>query len=68
MRLSLYRDGKPLDAAEAGEDVTFENGDAVVTVREDRLYKLVKESSSDQHTLEIRIESPGLKAFTFTFG
>jgi thiol-disulfide isomerase/thioredoxin len=61
--LRILRDGQPIGTA-AGEDV--KNG--TVIVQEDKLYKLVNENTPGEHTLEIIIESPGLKAFTFTFG
>jgi len=59
----VLRDGKPV-GAEAGEDV--KNG--TMTVKEDRLYKIIEDSGYGEHTLELLIENPGLKAFTFTFG
>lgn len=68
VRVRLYRDGKPLTAAEAGEDVRFESGEATVLIQEDRLYKLIKEAATGEHMLEMIIESSGLRAFTFTFG
>ena len=37
-------------------------------VREYKLYPIIQDSDHGTHTLEIIIESPGLRAFTFTFG
>ena len=65
VKIKILKDGKPL-GLEAGEDVDTES--STVTVREDRLYKLIEDSSYGEHTLEMIIESPGLRAFTFTFG
>ena len=62
-KVTVLRDGVPV-SAEAGADV--QNGS--VTVQSDRLYHLVHEPAPGEHTLELIIESPGLKAFTFTFG
>ena len=56
-------DGKPI-GAEAGEDV--KNG--VVTIKEDRLYRIVEGKEYGEHTLEIIIKKPGVQAFAFTFG
>lgn len=53
VRLKVLLDGKPL---------------GTVFVKDDRLYKLVEGSDYGEHTLEITIESPGLRAYTFTFG
>ncbi len=74
VKVTVLRDGVPVPDAFAGADV--QNGS--VTVQSDRLYHLIRESASglsaeasakaDEHTLELIIESPGLKAFTFTFG
>jgi thiol-disulfide isomerase/thioredoxin len=64
VRLRITRDGKPLGAA-AGGDVS---ADGIVTVQEDRLYRLVEDSGYGEHTLEIEVLDIGLKAYTFTFG
>lgn len=61
--LRIKVDGKDVGSL-AGEDV--KNG--VVQVKEDRLYKLIKSTKSEVHQLEIIIDKPGFKAYTFTFG
>lgn len=53
------------EGTRAGEDV---GADGTVFIKEDRLYKLIQNSDIGEHVLKIEIESPGLKAFTFTFG
>ncbi len=68
VKIKILRDGKPLTSAEAGEDVVVSNGESTATIKENRLYKLIHESSFSEHALEVIIENPGLKAFTFTFG
>jgi len=66
--VTVLRDGKPL-GAEAGKDVTGAGGTTTAFIREDRLYELIDDpSGAGEHTLEIIIEKPGLRAFTFTFG
>lgn len=57
-------DGK-LVGDEKGEDVG-ESG--ILTVNEDRLYKIIQSKVYGEHTLELEILSPGLKTFAFTFG
>lgn len=65
--ITVLLDGQPLQESK-GESLTFENGQATGTVQPDELYKLVESDDHGDHTLEIIIEKPGLKAFTFTFG
>lgn len=61
--LKLSRDGKPLGSALGS---SAKNG--VVNVQADDLYRLIEDTVFGEHVLEIFIEKPGLKAFTFTFG
>ena len=62
--IQVLQDGQPIGAA-AGSDV--HNG--VVTVGQSRLYNIVNNpDGSGEHTLELIVNSPGLEAFTFTFG
>ncbi|MEK7567712.1 MAG: redoxin family protein [Patescibacteria group bacterium] len=66
--VEVLLDGKPL-LSEAGSDiVATSDGKTIVKIKEARLYKIIQGSQSETHTLELRIQSPGLKAFTFTFG
>ena len=58
-------DGQPIPKTMRGADVSE---DGTITIKEDRLYRLVEDSSWDTHTIEIIPEAPGLEAFTFTFG
>ena len=39
-----------------------------VMVEADTLYNIVDDSGYGEHTLELIIESPGVRLFTFTFG
>jgi thiol-disulfide isomerase/thioredoxin len=64
VKVTVLRDGVPAPANIAGVDV--QSGS--VTVQADRLYHLISEPAPSEHTLELIIESPGLRAFTFTFG
>ncbi len=64
--IQLLIDGKPISPDFMGGDVA---SDGTVTVKEDRLYKLVENKAGyGEHTLEIIIPRAGLRAFTFTFG
>lgn len=63
--VQVFQDGKPVSAAAAGSDV--HNG--VITVKGSRLYNVIDDPGAPgEHTLELIIDSPGLEAFTFTFG
>ncbi|OHA05520.1 MAG: hypothetical protein A2934_05440 [Candidatus Sungbacteria bacterium RIFCSPLOWO2_01_FULL_47_10] len=67
--IKILRDGKPLTADTAGADVVVKESSSEAIIQEDRLYKLIQDKNGyGEHTLEIIIENPGLKAFTFTFG
>lgn len=59
--------------AGADKPVTVEvrrDGNLVKTiqVQTHQLYSLIEEQSYSEHTLELIIQTPGLQAFTFTFG
>lgn len=62
-RIEIFQDGAPIGLS-GGADVI--DGAAVIT--ESRLYHLVRNHEAGAHQLELRIKSPGLKAYTFTFG
>lgn len=64
VHVKVVLDGQ-LVGSQKGEDL---GADGIMTVSEDRLYKIIQDSNYGQHTLELQILSPGLKAFTFTFG
>jgi len=53
--IKILRDGKALESE-------------TKTIKDDRLYILAEDAEYGDHTLEIIIEQPGLRAFTFTFG
>ncbi|MEK7185321.1 MAG: redoxin family protein [Patescibacteria group bacterium] len=67
-QIKITRDGVPLSASFAGDDVRIENEESIVTVKNSKLYKLIEDSSAGEHVLEITIPEGNLKAFTFTFG
>ncbi len=65
VKAKILIDGSPIPAAMRGADIS---ADGTVTFSENRLYRLVEDRSWGEHTIEIIIESPGLDAYTFTFG
>lgn len=65
VRLRITIDGgKPLGELR-GADVSE---DGLVTVHDERLYKLIEGEGYGEHTLEIEVLDVGLQAYTFTFG
>ncbi len=64
VKAKILIDGAPIGALH-GSDVA---SDGTVTIKDNRLYDLVKGSDYGTHTLEIDIEGSGLDAYTFTFG
>lgn len=67
--LKLKLDGKDVTENNKGWDVTIENGEARVEIRESDLYNLIDTGDDyDTHILEIIIPESGLRAFAFTFG
>lgn len=62
-RMQVLLDGKPISAADSGDDV--KNG--VVTVKDQRLYRLVDVGKVETHTVTLR-PAPGISAYAFTFG
>lgn len=58
-------------SAEKGSTIQVYQDGALVseqTVQDDQLYILVEDEEHGEHLLEILVEDPGFKAFTFTFG
>ncbi|MGK2877785.1 MAG: cytochrome c biogenesis protein DipZ [Solirubrobacterales bacterium] len=62
-RMQVLLDGRPVSAADAGDDV--KNG--VATISNQRLYRLVDTVRIETHTLTLR-PAPGISGYAFTFG
>ena len=63
--VKVLLDGKVIDPSVAGSDV--KNG--IVTVDTDRLYNIVDlQGKTESHTLKFEFQTPGVEAYTFTFG
>jgi cytochrome c biogenesis protein CcdA/thiol-disulfide isomerase/thioredoxin len=62
-KMQVLLDGKPISAADAGDDV--KNG--VATITNQRLYRLVDTGKVETHTLTLR-PAPGISGYAFTFG
>ncbi|MEK7188197.1 MAG: thioredoxin-like domain-containing protein [Patescibacteria group bacterium] len=68
IEVEVLRDGGPLSSSVAGKDIIFRNGKSYVQIKENRLYRLIDDESSESHRLEMIIGNSGLQAYTFTFG
>ncbi len=67
--LEIELDGLPLPKDFAGDDVRIgADGKAVVTVKEPRMYRLVKANVYHRGTLKLKTPSGNLRMFAFTFG
>jgi cytochrome c biogenesis protein CcdA/thiol-disulfide isomerase/thioredoxin len=63
--VKVYLDGKIIDQSVAGMDV--KNG--VIRVDSDRLYNVVDlHGKTENHILRLDFQTPGVQAYTFTFG
>lgn len=63
--VKIYLDGKVIDPSFAGADVK----DGIITVDTDRLYGVVDlHGKRENHILKLEFQTPGIQAFTFTFG
>jgi cytochrome c biogenesis protein CcdA/thiol-disulfide isomerase/thioredoxin len=63
--ITVLRDGVPVGSF-AGADISKTTSTG--TIKEDRLYHRVHDTSASAHTLEVKVQGAGLKAYTLTFG
>lgn len=63
-KVKVFLDDKLVGATNAGIDVS----DGVATITTDRLYTLIDlHGKTENHTLKLEFQSPGIQAFAFTF-
>jgi hypothetical protein len=63
--VKVYLDGKIIDQSVAGADV--QNG--IISVNSDRLYSVIDlHGKTESHILRLDFQTPGIQAYTFTFG
>ena len=68
-RVLVQRDGRPLQKAFAGVDVTFDDsGLTYIDVAEPRLYNLVKDGEYGKHILRLSPLHQDFQIFAYTFG
>ncbi len=66
--VEVLLDGKAFSKGIGADVIKTSDGKTIFKVKEARLYKIIQGSQSETHILELKIQEPGLKAFTFTFG
>lgn len=63
----VEQDDLPLNAENRGEDVQLVGGRSVIDVDTPRMYNLVKNKEFGEHDLRIRLNTPGVSAYSFSF-
>ncbi len=64
IEMEVWQDGK-LVSSSKGADVS---DGGIVTIKESRLYKLIKNDVAGEHTLELKVRGTGARFYAFTFG
>ncbi len=65
----LRVDGEPIAAAQAGEDIMWDDtGNSYVLVTESRMYRIVDSPEFSTHELTLASDSDDFAVFAFTFG
>jgi thiol-disulfide isomerase/thioredoxin len=66
-RVSIYQDGAVLAETNAGADVYYVDGQAVVTPERPRMVRLVSNPDFEEHDLRLEVSGKGTALFAFTF-
>ena len=68
-KVQVMLDGEPLDASQAGNDVSFDkDGNSYILVDQPRLYSVVELPEFSGHALRLSAHSANFSLFAFTFG
>ena len=68
-RIGIRLDGRPLKTDENGGDAVIESGVSYAIIDEPRLYRLVDRGAAcGELLLELEVDRPGAKLYSFTFG
>ncbi len=67
VKVEVLQDGAPLAAKDLGSDVHLVNGHAILTVSAPRMYSIIKNNVWGLRALELRVQNPGLRMYTFSF-
>ena len=66
-RVSIYQDGQPLPATNAGVDVQIAGAEALVIPTRPRMARLVSNPDFEEHDLRLEVRGKGVALFAFTF-
>jgi hypothetical protein len=66
-RVMIYQDGVSLPQINAGADVGYVDGQAVVTPERPRMVRLVSNPGFEEHELRLEVYGKGAALFAFTF-
>lgn len=64
--VKVFVDGAPVSEELRGSDLNALRSD--LSVKEERMYKVIESDEWAEHEIELRVENGSLEAFTFTFG
>lgn len=66
--VEVSQDGEPLDAANAGADIEYDNGGlSYARIERPRMVELVRNPGFEEHELELTFRANGLALYAFTF-
>jgi len=63
-KVKVYVDNQPIPVQISNEDVK----DGIITINEDRLYKVLQLNQTEQHRLRFEFQTDGIEVYAFTFG
>ena len=66
-RVTVYQDGLPLPETNAGADVTYTDGQAVLIPDRPRMAQVVSNPDFEEHELRLEVEGKGCAFYSFTF-
>lgn len=61
-------DGKPVEKDKAGTDVMWDKTGSYLTVKENRLYDIIRTKKFETHELRLQTTSDGFRVYSYTFG
>ena len=66
--VKIELDGKPVEKDKAGADVMWDNTGSYLTIKENRLYDIVRTKKFETHELRLQTSSDGFRVYSYTFG
>lgn len=66
-RVVVYQDGEMLPVTNAGADISYVDGEAVLTPQRPRMARVVSNPAFEEHDLRLEVHGKGTALFAFTF-